>query len=151
MGTSHNKIDAYSQLLESIDVFVLPCSNARNGSLVLKNRPFSRRLAFAIAGLRTAFRTEASFRTQCAGATFALLLLLILRPAPLWWAVLALSVAGVLAFELLNTSLEAALDHLHPERHPEVARAKDCAAGAVLVLSLASLIVAAALLFESLS
>jgi diacylglycerol kinase (ATP) len=43
---------------------------------------------------------------------------------------------AVLAAELLNTALEAALDHLSPEIHPAIKRAKDSAAGAVLVLSL---------------
>ena len=45
----------------------------------------------------------------------------------------------VLAAELFNSALEAALDRLHPERHPAIKVAKDCAAAAVLLLSLTAL------------
>lgn len=55
----------------------------------------------------------------------------------------------VLAAELFNSALEAALDHLHPERHDAVRIAKDCAAGAVLVLSLTAAAVFAAFLADS--
>jgi undecaprenol kinase len=51
-----------------------------------------------------------------------------------------------LAAELLNTALERVIDHLHPESHPSIKIAKDCAAGAVLVLSLAAVAVFVALL-----
>ena len=64
-----------------------------------------------------------------------LALLLATRPAPLWWAVMALAVGLVLVAELINTALEAVVDRLHPERHPEIGAAKDIAAGAVLVAS----------------
>jgi diacylglycerol kinase (ATP) len=113
-----------------------------------KNLPFSRRIRFALSGLRAAFRSESSFRTQVTCASGALALLLLLRPKPVWWALVFLVVAAVLAAELLNTALEAALDRLHPEQHPLIGRAKDCAAAAVLVLSLASLVIAAALLVD---
>lgn len=115
----------------------------------MKNRPFHQRVRFAIRGIAQAFAAEASFRTQSGFALGALMLLLILRPRPVWWALIAITVASVLAAELINTSLEQVADRLHPERHPMIARAKDCAAGAVLVLSLASLGVAAALLAEA--
>jgi undecaprenol kinase len=42
----------------------------------------------------------------------------------------------VLVAELLNTALEELIDHLHPGQHPAMGRAKDMAAGAVLVASL---------------
>jgi diacylglycerol kinase (ATP) len=55
-----------------------------------------------------------------------------------WWVLLLLSCGLVLSAELFNTALEHTLDHLSPERHPAVKIAKDCAAGAVLLLSLTS-------------
>ena len=42
-----------------------------------------------------------------------------------------------------NAALEAALDRLHPQRHPAIGAAKDAAAGAVLVASLAAAAVGA--------
>ena len=55
----------------------------------------------------------------------------------------------ILAAELFNTALENALDHLSPERHPAIQVAKDCAAGAVLMLSLSGLCVFVAFLVET--
>ncbi len=114
----------------------------------MKNQSFFRRFIFAFAGLRTAFQSEKSFRTQIIFALAALLMLVVLRPNPIWWGLLALTIASVLAAELINTALEAMIDHLHPQVHPMIAKAKDCAAGAVLVMSIASLLVAAAMICE---
>jgi diacylglycerol kinase (ATP) len=109
----------------------------------LKNRAFSQRLAFAWSGLRSAWHSEASLRTQVIMAVLLLVALLILRPAPIWWALSGLTAAAVIAAELINTALEQFADHLHPEPHPHIKRMKDSAAAAVLVLSIAALWVAA--------
>lgn len=114
----------------------------------MKNRPFHQRIRYALRGIRAAIQTEASFRTQSVFGIGAIALLVVLRPSPIWWALIALMVSAVLAAELINTALEVIVDRLHPEQHPMIARAKDCAAGAVLILSIASLGVAGALLWE---
>ena len=106
-----------------------------------KGLPFYRRVRFAWAGVRDAWRLEASFRSQCLAALGALLALALLRPGWLWSAIVVAMVALVLAAELINTALEAALDGLHPEQAGFVRIAKDCAAAAVLVLSAASVLV----------
>lgn len=82
-------------------------------------------------------------------ALLALAALLILRPAPVWWAVVAVTVALVLALEMLNSAIEAVIDLLHPGIHTEVKAAKDMLAGAVLAISVASLVVAAAMLVDT--
>ncbi len=105
----------------------------------MKNHGFSTRLGFACAGLQAAWRHEKSFRTQGWFALAALLLLLLLRPALLWWALVGIMVMLVLAAELINTALEHLADHLHPEQHPIIKLVKDCAAAAVLLLSLGAL------------
>lgn len=115
-----------------------------------KNRRFAVRLGFAVAGLRLVFAREKSFRSQCALAILAGLVALALRPGPLWWALLALAVALVLALELANSALEYLLDHLHPDLAREIGAAKDAAAGAVLVASLAAAAVGALMLVASL-
>ncbi len=107
-----------------------------------KNQPFRHRLGYALAGLRAAWRHERSFRTQSVFALGALVFLVVVRPAPVWWALVGVMVALVLAAELINTALEHLADHLHPDHHPRIGLAKDCAAGAVLILSAASLWVA---------
>ena len=106
----------------------------------MKNQPFYKRLGFAWHGIVSAWRTEVSLRQQSVIALGVLLTLLWLQPAPVWWALLLLNCGLVLAAELFNSALESALDHLHPLPHPAIGLAKDCAAGAVLVLSLIGLI-----------
>ena len=116
----------------------------------MKNRAFRERLGFALDGWRAGWRREASFRTQIGLAGAALVALLLLRPAPIWWAIVVVTVALVLALELINSALEAVIDLLHPDIHPEIKAAKDMLAGAVLAISVAALVVAGALLLVEL-
>jgi diacylglycerol kinase (ATP) len=102
----------------------------------MKNQAFHKRLSFAVKGVAAAWRSETSFRLQCLAALCVFCVLLWLRPSPLWWALLLLNCGMVLSAELFNSALEHALDHLHPAQHPMIGIAKDCAAGAVLVLSI---------------
>lgn len=106
----------------------------------LKNRPLHARVVVALHGIAAAFGRERSFRTQVGLATAAVLALIILRPALIWWAVVALSCALVLGLELMNSALEALVDHLSPDEHPEVRLVKDMAAGGVLLASIGSLV-----------
>jgi len=115
----------------------------------MKNRGFRERLGFALEGIRTGYARENSFRAQVRLGGLALLALVVLRPAPVWWALVAIACALVLALELLNSAMEAAIDLLHPGIHPSVKVAKDMLAGAVLVMSFASLAVAAAMVVDT--
>jgi len=110
-----------------------------------KNKPLATRLGFALAGLRHALQSERSLRTQLAVLGVVILALCWLRPAPVWWALVALISSAVVAAELFNTALERLADHLHPQLHTQIRAAKDCAAGAVLVLAVGALLVALAL------
>jgi undecaprenol kinase len=117
----------------------------------MKNQSFLYRLGFALAGLGATWRSEHSFKTHIVAAAAVLVVLLWLKPAPLWWAIAALTVGFVLAAEVFNTAVEGLADHLHPEHHPAIKSVKDCAAGAVLVATIAALGVAAAFVYELLA
>jgi len=116
----------------------------------VKNQPLAARLRFALAGLAATLRSEGSFKIHVLAAIVVGAVLVWLRPAPLWWAIAALTVAFVLAAELLNTAIEHLADHLHPERHPRIKLVKDCAAAAVLVASVGAIAVAIAFVVASL-
>ena len=113
----------------------------------MKNQPFCIRLGFARAGIVTVWRRERSFRTQTIGAGFVALVMFLVRPSPVWVAFVALSIALVLALELLNSALEYLIDHVHPELAVEIGHAKDAAAGAVLIASIAAVVVGGAMLW----
>ena len=87
----------------------------------------------SIAGLADAWRHESAFRQE-------ILLAAILVPAacaiplePTERAILIASVLLVLVVELLNSSVEAAIDRISFEHHSLSKRAKDIGSAAVLV------------------
>jgi undecaprenol kinase len=111
----------------------------------LKNKSFATRLKFALAGLGHAIGAERSVRTQLMFLAAVLAALAYLRPAPVWWALVLLVSSAVIAAELFNTAIERLADQLQPELHPQIRVVKDCAAAAVLVLSVGAVCVAVAL------
>ncbi len=101
----------------------------------MKNQRFRERVGFAWAGLRAAWCSERSFRAQAIIAVVVFVAMGVLQPPLIWWALVGTMMVLVLAAELINTALEHLVDHLHPERHPRIKTVKDCAAAAVLLLS----------------
>ena len=106
-----------------------------------KGRGFGERLGFALQGIVAAARRETSFQIHLLAAAFALLVAFMLHAPPAWIAIVIIMIALVFFAELMNTALEHALDALHPEENQFIRIAKDCAAGAVLVLSVAAVLV----------
>ena len=115
----------------------------------MKGRPIHERLGFAWAGLIEAWRRESSFRIHLRTLLAAMVVLVVVRPAPAWWAAIAIVAALVLALELLNSALEGIVDLLHPGVHPEIKVIKDMASAAVLVAGLGAIAVAACALVDS--
>ena len=107
----------------------------------MKNRSFNERFVFALNGLGAAWHRENSFRVQTVFAACAVAVLVLLRPSLVWWAVVAITVALVLAIELVNSAFEALVDHLHPDIHPEIRIIKDMAAGSVLLSAIGAVLV----------
>lgn len=96
-----------------------------------------KRIVYALhnswSGLRLAIQVESAFRQE-------LILCLVLIPLALWLplsglerAVLLATTFLVLIVELLNSSLEAAIDRISLERHRLSKRAKDLGSAAVLI------------------
>lgn len=115
----------------------------------MKGLPIHRRFGFAWQGLLAATRHEASFRTHLLAALLALGVTAWVGPSLFWWALIVVMIAAVLAAELLNTALEHTLDGLHRDRAEFVRLAKDCAAGAVAVLSVGAVVVFLLMLGDS--
>jgi len=61
------------------------------------------------------------------------------------WCWIALAIALVWVAEALNSALEVLADAVHPARDARIGRAKDLAAGAVLVAAIASAVIGALL------
>jgi diacylglycerol kinase len=113
-----------------------------------KNLTFLKRLKFALSGIRFSFLNEKSFRTHSLLSCSLLVLSLVIRPNLLWCALFSLCVGNVMALELFNSALESLCDFTTEERDPKIKIAKDCAAGAVLLSSIASVVVFIFFLFS---
>jgi diacylglycerol kinase (ATP) len=74
-------------------------------------------------------------------AVMVLLSCLFLRISAVEFILLAFAVTLVLLAELINTAIEVVVDLVSPEYHPLARRAKDVAAGAVLVASIGAAVV----------
>jgi len=102
---------------------------------------------YAAQGLAYGFASQRNFRIHVFTGAVVFGMGLWLRLAADRLAVLVLTVAAVLVLELLNTATEAVVDlAIGRQFHPLARIAKDCAAAAVLVAALASLLIAVLLL-----
>ncbi|TMG55172.1 MAG: diacylglycerol kinase family protein [Chloroflexi bacterium] len=104
-------------------------------------RVLLRSFGYAFAGIAYIVRTQRNARIELAVGAAAIMLGLWLGLAQLEWAVLAITIALVLALEWINTSLELAVTLASPERHPSAKAAKDVAAACVLLGATTSVIV----------
>lgn len=96
---------------------------------------------YAVQGIREALLTEPHLRFHALATAGAVALGLWLQLPRHDWALLALTIGAVWTAELMNTAVESIVDLVSPEFHPLAGRAKDVAAGAVLLASVAAVVV----------
>ena len=104
---------------------------------------FIESFGYAFSGIAQAFREGRNFKVQLAFACAAIVLGFVFSVDPVEWAAIFICIGVVLGGECVNTSIEAIVDLVSPGYHELAKRAKDCAAGAVLLCSIASVFVAA--------
>ena len=92
-----------------------------------------RALAVSARGLAAAWREESAFRQELAAVAVAAPLGLWLGRNGVERALLVAPLLLVLVTELLNSSIEAAIDRIGLERHELAGMAKDCGSAAVLL------------------
>lgn len=104
---------------------------------------FLKGFIYAFNGLVIFFRHERNGRIQLAIGIVVLLLSWWIKISLAEWIVVLGCVATVLAFEMINSSIEKICNLVHPKFHPAVKTIKDMAAGAVLFVSIISAIIGA--------
>jgi len=100
-----------------------------------------RSFGHAFRGLKVLLQTQQNARIHAAATVMVVAAGALFAISPAEWALVALAVASVWAAEALNTAIEFLVDLASPEFHPLAAKAKDVAAGAVLVAAIGSLAV----------
>ena len=87
----------------------------------------------SLSGLNVAFRHESAFRQEIALAAVLIPITFVLQVTPLERVVMVAAVLLVLIVELLNSSVEAAIDRISFDTHRLSKRAKDLGSAAVLL------------------
>ncbi len=105
-------------------------------------RRFFKSLAYALSGISAAFKSEQSFRLHILAMAAAVAMGLYLRLSLTAWGFVIFAIGLVLAAELFNTAIERLGDEAaNGEQKQTIKKAKDTAAGAVLVSALTALVI----------
>ncbi|AZK46842.1 diacylglycerol kinase family protein [Paenibacillus lentus] len=103
---------------------------------------------YAAEGIVSALRSERNMRIHLIATVIVLLAAMYFRLSGRDIAVLLIVIGLVIAAELINTAIESIVDLVSPEWHPLAKKAKDTAAGAVLVMAMVAVCVGCLLFYE---
>jgi diacylglycerol kinase len=103
--------------------------------------------SYAIAGLLHVLRYSKNMRIQLLATLVVVAVGLWVRISNVEWAILVLVMALNMFAETVNAAIEAAVNLASPEIHPMARVAKDVAAGSVLMLTAAAIIIGFLLLW----
>ncbi|SOC20869.1 undecaprenol kinase [Ureibacillus xyleni] len=103
-------------------------------------RKLVRSFRYAFYGMYTAL-SEQNMRIHIISAVIAIAAGFFTGLSNSEWLVLILLIAIVISTEMVNTAIETVVNLVSPDFHPLAKKAKDVAAGAVLVFAIASVII----------
>ena len=99
--------------------------------------------SYAFSGISYTFKNSRNFKIQFLFAFLSLILGSLLQLHKSGFLILIVTIFSVLILEILNTSIESLVDLVVNEKFSYQAKiAKDCSAGAVLLASINSVIIA---------
>lgn len=96
---------------------------------------------YAFKGIYSAFKSERNMKIHFSIMTFVVFCGLFFRISLLEWFVCILLFGVVISAECFNTAIETVIDLVCPEKNNMAGRAKDIAAGGVLVLAIISVVI----------
>ena len=102
---------------------------------------FLKSVGFALQGIRTFYTTQYNAKIHLGFSVAVTLAGMLLQISATDWCLLILAMGMVWSAEAANTALEFLTDLASPEYHPLAKKAKDVAAGAVLLASFAAALV----------
>ena len=111
-------------------------------------RAFLKSFVYAAEGIWETIRTQRNFRFHIIAAVYVTAFSFFYELSRAEYVLLVLTFSSVMASEMINTAVEAAVD-LHSTEYSRFAKtAKDAAAGAVLVTAIFAVIVAVILFLD---
>jgi diacylglycerol kinase len=96
---------------------------------------------FALNGIRSVIQSETNMKIHLTISFLVVVFGFVFSISVLEWLACLLCMALVIGVEMINTAIENVVDLASPEEHPLAAKAKDIAAGAVLVCAFFSVVV----------
>jgi diacylglycerol kinase (ATP) len=110
------------------------------------NKPFSftgriRSFKYAFAGIWTMLKSQQNAWVHAFATVAVVTVGFVLGISPAEWCWLVIAIITVWMAEALNTAIEFLADVASPEFHPLVKKAKDVAAGAVLISAIGAIII----------
>jgi diacylglycerol kinase (ATP) len=96
---------------------------------------------YAGKGIRSVFRSEANMKIHIIVATLVLICGFLFKISLTEWMLCLLCFGLVLGAEMMNTSIENVVNLVSPDQNPLAGKAKDAAAGAVLICAVFSAII----------
>lgn len=136
------KSSAAQRIAEQPTLGGIPTETARGQSVRRWLIGLLRSFGFAFQGIAALLRTQRNAQIHLAITCAVVIAAFALRISAGEWLAIVLAIALVLSLEAINTAIEAVVDLLSPQPHPLAKRAKDVAAGAVLVAAIGAAIVA---------
>lgn len=96
---------------------------------------FFKSFVYAGEGIKHCLLKERNFIVHCVLAIAVIIAGFLFHISSTEWMIVCINIGLVLAFEMMNTSVERLCNLLHPQHHPFVKIIKDVAAGAVLIVA----------------
>ena len=109
--------------------------------MMKKTKKLINSFKYAISGIITSFKTERNMKIHILVMILVIIAGIVFKLSLLDWIILVIMFGLVISAELFNTAIETTIDMITKEKNEKAKIAKDVAAGAVLVLAVASVIV----------
>jgi len=121
-----------------------------------ENKPLTfdgriRSVKFALRGIRTMVASQQNAWIHAAATVVVVGAGLLVKLSAAEWAWIVLAIGSVWTAEALNTAFEFLTDVASPDFHPLAEKAKDVAAGAVLLAALGAVIIGALVFWPKLA
>jgi diacylglycerol kinase len=108
---------------------------------IKKSHSFFQSFTYALEGLLYIVKSQKHMKIHISAGCIAIGISWYLGISKTEWLWILMSIVLVMVTETMNTAIETAVDLTTTEIHPLAKHAKDCAAGAVLLASLFSLMI----------
>ena len=110
------------------------------------NKPFHmgdrlRSFRFALNGIAVLIKTQHNAWLHLLGTTIVLTMGFVFQVSTLDWCLLVVAISQVWVAETMNTAVEYLADAVTLDHHPLIGKAKDVAAGAVLLSAIGATVI----------